>query len=55
MGGFHGFSFTEKEAKGLDPIINKIVLFHCTSHIKTYKDQFKEKCLIGIVGKTYLF
>ncbi|MBD3195966.1 MAG: MBL fold metallo-hydrolase [Candidatus Lokiarchaeota archaeon] len=55
MGGLHGFKFTKMEANKLYPRLNHIILFHCTSHIKTFQKQFKEKCSIGIVGKTYEF
>jgi len=55
MGGFHGFKFSNKDAKVLYPQLNQIVVCHCTSHINQYRKQFKGKCSIGIVGKTYNF
>ncbi|MBD3212717.1 MAG: MBL fold metallo-hydrolase [Candidatus Lokiarchaeota archaeon] len=53
LGGLHGFSFTDQEAMNLSPKIRNIVLFHCTSKIKTFQKQFKERCSIGKVGKIY--
>ncbi len=55
IGGYHGFSFTDQEAKKLSPQLNEIIVCHCTSKVKQYQQQFKEKCSIGIVGKTYPF
>ncbi|TXT61922.1 MAG: putative MBL fold metallo-hydrolase [Promethearchaeota archaeon] len=53
IGGLHGFSFTDQEATNLSPKIKNIVLFHCTSKINTFQNQFKERCSIGKVGKIY--
>ncbi|TFF99030.1 MAG: MBL fold metallo-hydrolase [Promethearchaeota archaeon] len=55
MGGFHGFKFSNQKAADLYPQINKIIVCHCTSHVNQYRQQFKEKYLMGIVGKTYTF
>jgi len=55
IGGLHGFSFTTQEAKELNPQLNNIILCHCTSKIKTFQDQFKDKSSVGIVGKVYKF
>ncbi|MBD3253882.1 MAG: MBL fold metallo-hydrolase [Candidatus Lokiarchaeota archaeon] len=55
LGGMHAFRFTEKEAAMLRPNINSITLFHCTSHTEVFKNQFGDKCRIGIVGKTMRF
>ncbi|MFO7796380.1 MAG: MBL fold metallo-hydrolase [Promethearchaeati archaeon] len=55
MGGLHGFRFSDNEAENINPKLDEIILCHCTSNIKTYQNQFKEKCSIGLVGKTYLF
>lgn len=55
IGGLHGFSFTNQEAKELNPQLNNIILCHCTSKIKIFQDQFKDKCSVGIVGKVYEF
>lgn len=54
LGGLHGFKFNTQEVKILYPRLKNIILCHCTSKIKTYQKQFKEKCSIGIVGKTYI-
>ncbi|TFF63485.1 MAG: MBL fold metallo-hydrolase [Promethearchaeota archaeon] len=55
MGGFHGFKFSDVRAKNLDPIIQSIIICHCTMNAKVFREQFGTKCSIGIVGKTYLF
>jgi 7,8-dihydropterin-6-yl-methyl-4-(beta-D-ribofuranosyl)aminobenzene 5'-phosphate synthase len=55
IGGLHGFRFSNKEAEILYPKLEKIILFHCTTHVKTFERQFKEKASMGVVGKTYLF
>lgn len=55
IGGMHGFKFKEDEAKSLSSIVRSIVLFHCTMNEGIYKEQFGEKCQIGIVGKVMQF
>ena len=55
MGGFHNFNFNEQEANEINPKCKKIICCHCTSNTRKYKDQFKEKCTLGIVGKCYEF
>ncbi len=55
IGGLHGFRFSIQEAEKLYPKLQNIILCHCTTHVKTYERQFKEKASMGIVGKTYLF
>ncbi|TXT65828.1 MAG: putative 7, 8-dihydropterin-6-yl-methyl-4-(Beta-D-ribofuranosyl)aminobenzene 5'-phosphate synthase [Promethearchaeota archaeon] len=55
IGGMHGFRFSNSEAECLKPIIKKIILCHCTSHLTAYKRQFEEKVSVGIVGETYTF
>jgi len=55
IGGLHGFRFSNQQAKQFYPKLEKIILSHCTTHIKAYERQFKEKVSVGVVGKTYLF
>jgi 7,8-dihydropterin-6-yl-methyl-4-(beta-D-ribofuranosyl)aminobenzene 5'-phosphate synthase len=55
IGGFHGFRFSDREANDLYPQLNKIIICHCTSYVNQYEQQFKEKCSIGVVGKSYVF
>lgn len=55
MGGMHSFRFAPQKATELNPKINSIILFHCTENIKTFQEQFKRKCQIGIVGQTMVF
>ncbi|MFX0030875.1 MAG: MBL fold metallo-hydrolase [Candidatus Hermodarchaeota archaeon] len=55
IGGFHRFKFTSDDATALNPYIHSIVLCHCTKNIEIFKNQFKEKCSLGVLGKTLLF
>lgn len=55
IGGFHGFKFSDEEAILINPYIYSLTLCHCTKNIKIFKTQFKEKCNIGILGKTIIF
>lgn len=55
IGGMHSFKFSLQKAIDLNPIIKTITLFHCTENIKIFQEQFKNKCQIGIVGKTMAF
>ncbi|MFO8018832.1 MAG: MBL fold metallo-hydrolase [Promethearchaeia archaeon] len=55
MGGFHGFSFSDKRAEELDSIIRKVYLCHCTQKTDTFKSQFGEKCEFGMVGRKMSF
>lgn len=55
IGGFHGFTFSNEEAILLNPQIRSINLCHCTKNIKIFKNQFREKCNIGVIGKTMIF
>lgn len=55
IGGMHSFKFSLQKAIDLNPIIKTITLFHCTENIKVFQEQFKDKCQIGIVGKTMEF
>jgi len=55
IGGFHGFKFNDEEARILNFIIQSIVVCHCTRNIKVFKGQFKEKCHIGVIGRTMNF
>jgi len=55
IGGLHGFEFTDKEAQSINPYIRSIIICHCTKNTNVYKEQFGEKCTLGIVGKTLKF
>lgn len=55
IGGFHGFKFEDETADLLYSQINSVILCHCTRNIKVYKRQFREKCIIGTVGRTLKF
>jgi 7,8-dihydropterin-6-yl-methyl-4-(beta-D-ribofuranosyl)aminobenzene 5'-phosphate synthase len=55
LGGMHGFKFSTQEAKKIVPVLNSIILFHCTMNTKTYREQFGELCQLGIVGKVMNF
>lgn len=55
IGGFHGFKFEDENAHFLNLYIRSVVLCHCTKNIKVFKGQFREKCIIGTVGRTLKF
>lgn len=55
IGGFHGFKFSDEEANLLNPQIYSLTLCHCTKNIKVFKNQFREKCIIGAIGRTMIF
>ncbi len=55
LGGLHSFKFDDKTAERLYPYIKTIYLHHCTMNARTFRAQFKEKCKIGVVGKTLYF
>jgi 7,8-dihydropterin-6-yl-methyl-4-(beta-D-ribofuranosyl)aminobenzene 5'-phosphate synthase len=55
IGGMHSFQFTTQRALEVNRILRSIKLFHCTQNIKIFKNQFKQKCQIGIVGRTIEF
>ena len=55
MGGMHGFKFSEIDARRMDSTIKSITLFHCTMNANKFKEQFDDKCHIGVVGKTLNF
>ena len=54
MGGMHEFRFSDERAKELNPIVKKVILFHCTQNAPVYRSQFGEKCSIGILGRTII-
>jgi 7,8-dihydropterin-6-yl-methyl-4-(beta-D-ribofuranosyl)aminobenzene 5'-phosphate synthase len=55
IGGFHSFKFDDESVHLLDPIIRFVIVCHCTKNVDLYRNQFKNKCYIGIVGKTLNF
>ena len=55
IGGFHGFSFPDKMAAELYPIIDSIVCCHCTKNRYDFKQQFSDKCSLATLGKKYSF
>ena len=55
IGGFHGFKFTDEEAKQLYPQIKSIICCHCTQNGNIFKKQFKNKCISVPVGKKLIF
>ncbi|MFX1376213.1 MAG: MBL fold metallo-hydrolase [Promethearchaeota archaeon] len=55
IGGFHGFKFSDEDVDLLTPQIHSITLCHCTKNIKTFKGQFRDKCKIGMIGRSLTF
>ena len=55
IGGMHGFKFKKQEAIKIHPILRAITLFHCTMNVKSFREQFGERCEIGVVGKSMVF
>jgi len=55
IGGFHGFKFSDEDVNILKPYIYSVNLCHCTKNIKVFKTQFREKCYLGVIGKTMTF
>jgi 7,8-dihydropterin-6-yl-methyl-4-(beta-D-ribofuranosyl)aminobenzene 5'-phosphate synthase len=55
MGGMHGFAFSNEKADILRPVIQKVILCHCTQKTDRFKSQFGQKCEFGIVGKKICF
>ncbi len=55
IGGMHGFAFTDQQGAQLNPIIKSVTLCHCTMKIDVFRKQFRNKCFLGIVGKTLVF
>ncbi|TFG06058.1 MAG: MBL fold metallo-hydrolase [Promethearchaeota archaeon] len=55
IGGMHGFQFTDSQANELSPIVKSVILCHCTMQAKMFREQFGDKCSLGIVGKTMNF
>jgi 7,8-dihydropterin-6-yl-methyl-4-(beta-D-ribofuranosyl)aminobenzene 5'-phosphate synthase len=55
FGGMHSFSFTENQVDALKSNILSVTLCHCTQHIQRFKNQFSDKCHMGVLGKTYTF
>ncbi|MGV9171097.1 MAG: MBL fold metallo-hydrolase [Promethearchaeia archaeon] len=54
IGGLHGFSFSNKKADKLKPIVRKVILCHCTQKTKKFQSQFSE-CVFGVVGEKMSF
>lgn len=55
FGGFHGFKFDDVRAKELNPIIESVIICHCTMNGKIFIGQFPKKCKIGKVGEPITF
>lgn len=55
IGGMHGFKFSKNEAEELNSTIESVNLFHCTMNATIFRDQFGEKCSLGVLGKTMKF
>ncbi len=55
IGGFHGFKFSNKEAKEIEPKLRSIFCCHCTSYGETFKKQFGDKFYLAPVGKKLVF
>ncbi|MFX0069916.1 MAG: MBL fold metallo-hydrolase [Candidatus Hermodarchaeota archaeon] len=55
IGGMHGFRFSDQQAKELSPIVKSIILCHCTENATKFREQFGDRCSLGVVGKTMIF
>lgn len=55
LGGMHGFRFSDQEAAKLSPLVQSILLCHCTQYGRMFQKQFRDKCSTSILGKTYRY